>query len=117
MLKIRDIISYPNLVQLKSYIAKDNKVRKVLTNLNTAAKNGESENTKYDYVIINDKPIDPNGPKATLGPGTGLGVGYLTKKEGDKYYLVCGAEGSHSDFPARNELQFKYMQFKYPILS
>ena len=83
--------------------------------LNDFVANGYGIQTKMvkgvDYLIVNDKPIDPNGPKATLGPGTGLGVGYLTKNEGDKYHLVCGAEGSHSDFPARNELQFKYMQF------
>ena len=64
-----------------------------------------------DYRIVNDKEIDENGPKCTLGPGTGFGVGYLTKKLGDKYHLVCGAEGSHSDFAPINGLQFKYKQY------
>ena len=83
--------------------------------LNDFVANGFGIQTKMiegvDYLIVNNKPIDPNGPKATLGPGTGLGVGYLTKCEGDKYHLVCGAEGSHMDFAPRNELQFKYLKF------
>ena len=83
--------------------------------LNDFVANGYGIQTKMiegvDYLIVNDKPIDPNGPKATMGPGTGLGVGYLTKCEGDKYHLVCGAEGSHMDFAPRNELQFKYLKF------
>ena len=64
-----------------------------------------------DLISVNKKPINPDGPKATLGPGTGLGVGYLTKQDGDEYYLVSASEGSHGDFAPRNKLQFKFMKY------
>ena len=112
------VLQFTNVIHWNSIngeeLAKTMGIEKIVF-LNDFVANGFGIQTKMkedvDYVIINDKPIDPNGPKATLGPGTGLGVGYLTKKEGDKYYLVCGAEGSHSDFAPVNEQQFQYMLF------
>ena len=83
--------------------------------LNDFVVNGYGIQTKLikgiDYTIINDVPIDPNGVKITFGPGTGLGMGFLTKNPNDKYYTVNPSEGSHYDFPVRNELQFKYMNY------
>ena len=38
-------------------------------------------------------------------------MGFLTKNPGDKYYIVNPSEGSHYDFPVRNELQFKYLNY------
>ena len=117
-IKNNTVLQFTNVIHWNSIngeeLAKTMGIEKIVF-LNDFVANGFGIQTKMkedvDYVIINDKPIDPNGPKATLGPGTGLGVGYLTKKEGDKYYLVCGAEGSHSDFAPVNEQQFQYMLF------
>jgi glucokinase len=117
-IKNNTVLQFTNVIHWNSIngeeLAKTMGIEKIVF-LNDFVANGFGIQTKMkedvDYVIINDKPIDPNGPKATLGPGTGLGVGYLTKKEGDKYYLVCGAEGSHSDFAPVNEQQYQYMLF------
>ena len=117
-IKNNTVLQFTNVIHWNSIngeeLAKTMGIEKIVF-LNDFVANGFGIQTKMkedvDYVIINDKPIDANGPKATLGPGTGLGVGYLTKKEGDKYYLVCGAEGSHSDFAPVNEQQFQYMLF------
>ena len=117
-IKNNTVLQFTNVIHWNSIngeeLAKTMGIEKIVF-LNDFVANGFGIQKKMkedvDYVIINDKPIDPNGPKATLGPGTGLGVGYLTKKEGDKYYLVCGAEGSHSDFAPVNEQQYQYMLF------
>ena len=111
-IKNNTVLQFTNVIHWNSIngeeLAKTMGIEKIVF-LNDFVANGFGIQTKMkedvDYVIINDKPIDPNGP------GTGLGVGYLTKKEGDKYYLVCGAEGSHSDFAPVNEQQFQYMLF------
>ena len=38
-------------------------------------------------------------------------MGFLTKKPEEKYYLVNACEGGHYDFPARNKIQFQYLEF------
>ena len=95
-------------------LAKTLKVKKLVF-LNDFVANGYGIQTNLrlgiDYRVVNDKEIEENGPKCTLGPGTGFGFGYLTKKEEDKYYLVNDSEGSHSDFAPINSLQFKYKQY------
>lgn len=63
-----------------------------------------------DFVVLNNKPINNNEKKFVLGPGTGLGMCYLIKNEGEKHYNVYGSEGSHADFAPKNFLQFKYMK-------
>ena len=117
-IKNNTVLQFTNVIHWNSIngeeLAKTMGIEKIVF-LNDFVANGFGIQTKMkkdiDYVVINDIPIDENGSKATLGPGTGLGVGYLTKKEGDKYYLVCGAEGSHSDFAPVNQQQFQYMLF------
>ena len=117
-IKNNTVLQFTNVIHWNSIngeeLAKTMGIEKIVF-LNDFVANGFGIQTKMkkdiDYVVINDIPIDENGSKATLGPGTGLGVGYLTKKEGDKYYLVCGAEGSHSDFAPVNEQQYQYMLF------
>ena len=95
-------------------IAKKLNLDKVIF-LNDFVANGYGIQTKLikgqDYTIINDVPVDPNGVKITFGPGTGLGMGFLTKKPEEKYYLVNACEGGHYDFPARNKIQFQYLEF------
>ena len=95
-------------------IARKLKIEKVIF-LNDFEANGYGIQTKLmkgkDYSIINEGHVDPNGVKITFGPGTGLGMGFLTKRPEDKYYLVNPSEGSHYDFPARNDLQYNYMKY------
>ena len=65
-----------------------------------------------DYISLtpNIKPIE-NGTKSLIGAGTGLGTGFLTKKNYDKYYTVNSAQGGQQDFPINSELQLKYKNF------
>lgn len=64
-----------------------------------------------DYIKLNDNPVDPNGPKAMIGAGTGLGHGYLVKNDGVKYYSVYPSEGGHQDFSPKTDQEWRYMNF------
>ena len=95
-------------------IAKKLKLKK-LAFLNDFVCNGYGIQSKLekgkDYSLLNDKPIDPQGPKAMIGPGTGLGMGYLVKNLYSNYYQVRPSEGGHQDFAAKTELEFKYLMY------
>ena len=64
-----------------------------------------------DYIILNDAPPKKNAPKLIIGPGTGLGMGYLLKNPDDKYYIVGSSEGGHQDFPRKNKKFFELAEF------
>lgn len=64
-----------------------------------------------DYIFLNKKKIDPEGPKAMIGPGTGLGMGYLVKNPLSNYYQVRPSEGGHQDFAPKTDLEFKYLKY------
>jgi len=64
-----------------------------------------------DYVKINENPVDPNGPIAMIGAGTGLGHGYIVKSEGSKYHSVYPSEGGHQDFCPKTDQEWRYFKF------
>lgn len=64
-----------------------------------------------DYININGKPLNTIDKKFIIGPGTGLGVCYLIKNEGEEYYNVYGSEGSHQDFAPKDLMDFEYLQY------
>lgn len=41
--------------------------------------------------------------KIVIGPGTGLGQGFLTKSEFSPFYEVYPCEGGHAEFSIRNQ--------------
>jgi len=51
-----------------------------------------------DYIILNDVKAQEGGTKLIIGPGTGLGMGYLIKEELNKYYTIGVSEGGNQDF-------------------
>lgn len=51
----------------------------------------------------------PDAPKAVLGAGTGLGVGFLVRC--GPSYRVVASEGGHIDFAPRGPLQLRLAQF------
>ena len=65
-----------------------------------------------DYIIINEgnKEIK-DGPIAIIGPGTGLGMGYLLKDKKNKYYTIGNSEGGHQNFSRKNKLFFELAEF------
>ena len=67
-----------------------------------------------DVVNMNPNTSEVSGmPKAVIGAGTGLGVGYLTSH--DNQYEVWGAEGGHVDFAPKNQLQRDYADYIYSV--
>ena len=46
-----------------------------------------------DYIKLNDVIAKKDGPKLMIGPGTGLGMGFLLKNKKDKYYIIGSSEG------------------------
>ena len=46
-----------------------------------------------------------------IGPGTGLGMGFLTKDEDSPHYQIHPSESGHSDFAPRSEQDFRLHDF------
>lgn len=46
-----------------------------------------------------------------IGPGTGLGMGFLVKSEYSNYYEVCPTEGGHSEYSPRSDLDMEFVNF------
>lgn len=57
-----------------------------------------------DLVTLQEGREEPHGPRAVIGAGTGLGQGFLVWDGGR--YTVCGSEGGHTAFAARNALEW-----------
>ncbi|KAI7839959.1 hypothetical protein COHA_006352, partial [Chlorella ohadii] len=57
--------------------------------------------TDGDLVVLHDVPAVDKGPKAVLGPGTGLGEAQLFWDDATGNYKVHASEGSHATFAPR----------------
>ena len=64
-----------------------------------------------DYLKLNNVKEIKDGPKLMIGPGTGLGMGFLLKNKKDKYYIIGSSEGGGQDFPAKSEFLMKLKNF------
>ena len=64
-----------------------------------------------DYIIINEGKKEEDGAKAIIGPGTGLGMGYLIKNKNDKYYRIGNSEGGHQNFSRKNRKYYELAEF------
>ena len=65
-----------------------------------------------DYIIINEGNKEKkDGPMGVIGPGTGLGMGYLIKDKKNKYYTIGNSEGGHQGFPRKNKVFFELAEF------
>jgi len=72
------------------------------------------KDTEVEELIPGSKDkIDPDGPKACLGAGTGLGECYLTKSSlhPEEKHECYGSEGGHVDFVPRSDLQVKLLNY------
>jgi glucokinase len=73
-----------------------------------------------DLTLLNANPLDtnPDGHKAVIAPGTGLGEAILFHHN-DEYH-VLPSEGGHADFAPHNNLQIgllRYLSNKYNHVS
>ena len=64
-----------------------------------------------DYIKLNNVSAIKDGPKLMIGPGTGLGMGYLLKNKKDKYYTIGSSEGGGQDFAAKSKFLLKLREF------
>ena len=64
-----------------------------------------------DYIKLNNVTPIIGGPKLMIGPGTGLGMGFLLKNRKNKYYTIGSSEGGGQDFAAKSEFLLKLRQF------
>ena len=64
-----------------------------------------------DYVVINEGQKNKEGPIGVIGPGTGLGMGYLLKDKKNKYYTIGNSEGGHQNFSRKNKIFFELAEF------
>ena len=64
-----------------------------------------------DYVVINDEPPQKGGSRVVMGPGTGLGMGYLVKDPNSEYFTIGGSEGGHQDFAPKTKQYFEMREF------
>ena len=66
-----------------------------------------------DYDRLNRNPIDENGVKVVLGPGTGHGQGFLVKSKFAPCYEVYASEGGHVENTPRTDLDMRLNQYAY----
>ena len=112
------IMKLPNIPHWKSEngenLGKILNIKKFLF-LNDFACNSYGIQTKLklneDYIIINEGEPKENGAKAIIGPGTGLGMGFLIKNEKDKYYAIGNSEGGHQSFSRKNQKFYDLAEF------
>ena len=64
-----------------------------------------------DYIVINEGQKNKEGPIGVIGPGTGLGMGYLLKDKKNKYYTIGNSEGGHQNFSRKNRIFFELAEF------
>ena len=64
-----------------------------------------------DYIVINEGKPNKEGPIMVIGPGTGLGMGYLLKDKKNKYYTIGNSEGGHQNFSRKSKLFFELAEF------
>ena len=64
-----------------------------------------------DYIQLNNAQPQEGGAKLMIGPGTGLGMGYLLKDKDNEYYTIGSSEGGHQDYTAKNEDNFALREY------
>ena len=64
-----------------------------------------------DYIIINDAKPQEDGPKLIVGPGTGLGMGYLVKDQQGDFYSIGASEGGHQDYTAKTKDNYALREY------
>ena len=64
-----------------------------------------------DYIVINDAKPEEDGPKLIVGPGTGLGMGYLVKDQDNEFYAIGASEGGHQDYTAKTKDNYALREY------
>ena len=78
-----------------------------------AAGHGLIQLQEKDYTRINCAPVEKDGVKLVLGPGTGHGQAFLCKSKFSPCYEAYPSEGGHVEFTPRDDLDIKLVHFAY----
>jgi glucokinase len=114
------IITLPNIPQWELYNGTELGIKlgfKKLFFINDFVGNGYAIQTnlveKKDYIVLNKVQPKKNGAKLMIGPGTGLGMGFLLKDENDKngYYTIGSSEGGGRDYAPKTKFDFNLRNF------
>ncbi len=62
-----------------------------------------------ELVTLRRGELDPTGPIAIIGAGTGLGEGYVIPTS--RGYQVFATEGGHTDFAPRSDLEYQLLRY------
>jgi len=116
--KNNEVLSITNIIHWPKFsgddLAKQFNIKKVIL-LNDFTCNGYGVQTDLklnkDYIIINDVNVQENGSKLIIGPGTGLGMGYLVKEGDDEFYSIGASEGGHQDYTAKTKENFALREY------
>ena len=68
-----------------------------------------------ELIDIHPGQYDPQGTRAVLMPGTGVGVGASAYVRDRPHHQSIASEGGHVDFAPRNEQQDRLLQFLHPL--
>lgn len=100
-------------------LARDFSIPKVrLINDFQAAGYGMEVLTPADLVVLQRGTPEPQGVRALIGAGTGLGQGLLLARDGR--YEAHSTEGGHADFAPTDEIQIellRYLRREHPHVS
>jgi glucokinase len=72
---------------------------------------GVGELGEDDLEVLNPGEVDPDGPIAVIGAGTGLGEAIAVPVPGQRGARVIVSEGGHTDFGPRNETEMELLRF------
>ena len=121
--KNNEILGITNIFHWKNVkgedIAKQTNIKQVIfLNDFTCCGYGIQTNLKLgeDYIVLNKGEVTPGGGKTVIGPGTGLGMGYLVKDPSCEYYTIGSSEGGHQDFCPKNALYNELREYTMKLL-
>ena len=103
----------------QKHLSEQFKIREVLfINDFQAAALGTTVVDASKLITLNDAPLEPQGPRAVIGAGTGLGVAYMHWLQMN--FRAFATEGGHVDFAPRDDIQeelYDYLEKKYDRVS
>ena len=116
--KNNEVLSLTNIQHWPKFngeeLAKQFQIKKVML-LNDFTCNGYGIQTDLklneDYIVLNDVKQQENGAKLIIGPGTGLGMGYLLKEEENDFYTIGASEGGHQDYTAKTQDKYNLREY------
>lgn len=108
-----------NWILQREHLGKQFNIKKVIfINDFQAAALGTTVIDASQLITLNDAPVEPLGPRAVIGAGTGLGVAYMHWLQDN--FRSFATEGGHVDFAPTDDIQeelYDFLEKKYDRVS